>query len=108
MPEHHDSLDDLNKHIPLRDKLIAAHKSVSELFPFVARIAIAIYDSKTTLLKTFVHSSGDDNPLEHYQALLEDGVQRIGCGDADLSVRPCAGVARRARSRTRPARVRPV
>ena len=72
MPEHHDSLDDLNKHIPLRDKLIAAHKSVSELFPFVARIAIAIYDSKTTLLKTFVHSSGDDNPLEHYQALLED------------------------------------
>jgi HD-GYP domain-containing protein (c-di-GMP phosphodiesterase class II) len=72
MPEHHDSLDDLNKHIPLRDKLIAAHESVRELFPFVARIAIAIYDSKTTLLKTFVHSSGDDNPLEHYQALLED------------------------------------
>jgi HD-GYP domain-containing protein (c-di-GMP phosphodiesterase class II) len=72
MPEHHDSLDDLNKHIPLRDKLIAAHESVRELFPFVARIAIAIYDSKTTLLKTFVHSSGDDNPLEHYQARLED------------------------------------
>jgi HD-GYP domain-containing protein (c-di-GMP phosphodiesterase class II) len=72
MPEHHDALDDLNKHIPLRDKITSAHKSISELFPFIARIAIAIYDPKTTVLKTFVHSSGDDNPLEHYQAMLAD------------------------------------
>lgn len=72
MTEHHDVLEELNKHAPLRDRLIAAHKSVSELFPFIVRIAIAIYDPDTKILKTYLHSSGDDNPLDHYQALLDD------------------------------------
>ena len=72
MTEHHDALEELNKHIPLRDKLIAAHESVSEIFPFVVRIAIAIYDPETNLLKTYLHSSGDDNPLANYQTLLDD------------------------------------
>ena len=72
MREHHDSLSELNKYAPLREKLVATHKSVREFFPFIARIAIAIYDTETTVLKTFMHSSGEDNPLEHYQALLED------------------------------------
>ena len=72
MTEHHDVLEALNQQIPLRDKLIAAHSSISEIFPFIVRIAIAIYDPETTMLKTYVHSSGDDNPLEHYQALLND------------------------------------
>ena len=72
MTEHNDVLDQLNKHIPLQEKLIVAHDSLSELFPFIARIAIAIYDSETGLLKTYLHSSGDDHPLEHYQALLDD------------------------------------
>ena len=72
MTEHSDELEALNKHIPLRDKLIATHKSVSEIFPFIVRIAIAIYDPETSVLKTYIHSSGDDNPLDHYQALLDD------------------------------------
>ena len=71
MTEHHDVLEQLNKHIPLRDKLVVAHDSVSELFPFVARIAVAIYDPETSVLKTYLHSSGEDNPLENYQALLD-------------------------------------
>ena len=72
MNEHHDALQDLNKKIPLRDKLVATHHSVSEVFPFIVRIAIAIYDPETSLLKTYLHSSGDDNPLDNYQTLLED------------------------------------
>lgn len=72
MTEHHDVLEQLNKHIPLRDKLVVAHDSVCEQFPFVARIAIAIYDPETSVLKTYLHSSGEDNPLENYQALLDD------------------------------------
>ena len=72
MTEHHDVLKDLNQHIPLRDKLIAAHKSISKIFPFIVRIAVTIYDPETTMLKTYVHSSGDDNPLDHYQARLDD------------------------------------
>jgi HD-GYP domain-containing protein (c-di-GMP phosphodiesterase class II) len=72
MTEHHDVLEQLNKHISLREKLVAAHESVSELFPFIARIAVAIYDPETSVLKTYLHSSGEDNPLENYQALLDD------------------------------------
>lgn len=72
MTKHNDTLGDLNKHIPLREKLIATHKSISEIFPFIVRIAVAIYDPKTKLLKTYLHSSGDDNPLDHYQASIDD------------------------------------
>lgn len=72
MAEHHDTLADLNKQLPLREKIIAAHKSVSEIFPFIVRIAIALYDPETKILKTYLHSSGDDSPLDNYQALLDD------------------------------------
>ena len=72
MSGHVDTLDDLNKHIPLKQKLISAHRVIKNNLPFVARIAIAIYDPETRILKTFIHSSGDDNPLENYQALIDD------------------------------------
>lgn len=72
MNEHSDTLDELNKHIPLHDKLVATHNSVSEIFPFIVRIAVAIYDPKTSVLKTYLHSSGEDHPLENFQALLSD------------------------------------
>ncbi len=72
MFDHIDSLEDLNKHIPLKDKLVSAHQAIQKSLPFIARIAIAIYDSETRILKTFIHSSGDDNPLEHYQASLDE------------------------------------
>ncbi len=72
MTEHRDVLEQLNEQIPLREKLVVAHQSVSELFPFIARIAVAIYDPETSILKTYLHSSGEDNPLENYQALMDD------------------------------------
>lgn len=72
MTKHNDSLGELNKHIPLQEKLIATHKSIKEIFPFIVRIAIALYDPKTKFLKTYLHSSGDDNPLDHYQASIDD------------------------------------
>lgn len=72
MAKHNDTLAELNKHTPLREKLIATHKSISEIFPFIVRIAITIYDPETRLLKTYLHSSGDDAPLEHYQTLIDD------------------------------------
>ena len=71
MSEHHDSLDVLNRHLPLKEKLIVSHTSVMEVFPFIARISVALYDPKTSVLKTFIHSSGEDNPLEHYQAHID-------------------------------------
>jgi len=72
MTDHNDPLSALNKHIPLRNKLIETHKSIAEMFPFIVRIAVAIYDADTSVLKTYVHSSGEDNPLPNYQAQLDD------------------------------------
>lgn len=73
MPTHHDILATLNEQLPVQEKLIFAHQSIQEIFPFIARIAIAIYDPETRILKTFLHSSGeDDNPLQHYQSLLDN------------------------------------
>ena len=71
MTEHHDKLGELDKHIPLKDKLISTHESLSDIFPFIVRIAIALYDPDTKVLKTYLHSSDDDNPLENYQTLLD-------------------------------------
>ena len=72
MIEHIDTLDSLNKHAPIKDKLVSAHMTIKKSLPFIARIAIALYDPKTRVLKTFLHSSEDDNPLENYQALIDD------------------------------------
>lgn len=72
MTEHSDTLEELNKHTKLREKLIATHKSISEIFPFIVRIAITIYDPETSVLKSYLHSSGEDNPLDNFQAYLED------------------------------------
>jgi HD-GYP domain-containing protein (c-di-GMP phosphodiesterase class II) len=72
VPEHLDLLASLNKHIPLKEKLDIAHSSINKLYPFVSRISVTLYDQETTMLKTYLHSSHGDNPLEHYQALIDD------------------------------------
>lgn len=72
MFEHRDTLHELTKESSLQEKLIYMHHSINEIFPFIVRIAIAIYDHKTKVLKTFLHSSGQDNPLDHYQSLLDN------------------------------------
>ena len=72
MFDHQDVLEALNSHTPLKDKLISAHQVLQDRFPFIARIAMTIYDPETKVLKTYMHSSGEDNPLQNYQALLEN------------------------------------
>jgi HD-GYP domain-containing protein (c-di-GMP phosphodiesterase class II) len=69
---HQDQLAFLNQNGPLKDKLVAAHSTLKESFPFIARIAITLYDPETRVLKTYLHSSEKDNPLENYQTLLEN------------------------------------
>jgi len=65
---HSDALQALNADGPLRGRIREIHWAVRSFLPFVARIAVALYDPKTTYLKTFVHSSDGDDPLPHYQA----------------------------------------
>ncbi|MCG7756780.1 MAG: HD domain-containing protein [Nitrosomonas sp.] len=72
MFHHRDLLDDLNKPLPLKDKMISAHRSVQNKFPFISRIAIALYDSDTRVLKTYLNSSEGENSLLHYQTPLDN------------------------------------
>ncbi len=67
-----DTLAFLNGNRPLHDKLAYIHRAVNERYPFIHRIAIALYDEKTDLLKTFIHSSDVAAPLSHYQAHLAE------------------------------------
>ena len=83
---HSDKLEYLNRHGSLREKLVATHAVVRRQLPFVARIAIALYDPATTRLSAYMHS-GDDDPLQHYQTeianapslkkILEQGHPRV-------------------------------
>ncbi|MEA1889753.1 MAG: HD domain-containing protein [Pseudomonadota bacterium] len=82
-----DVLEPLNGPTSIRDKLIHCHKLVQQYCPGIARIAVTLYDPATAVLKTYVHSSGEDDPLSHYQtrldqapslkAILEKGEPRI-------------------------------
>jgi len=72
MSDHSDSLAPLNDNLSLKDKLIAIHADLKKKYHFIARVAVTIYDSETRVLKTFLHSSGNDNPIKQYQALLDD------------------------------------
>ncbi len=51
---------------------MSAHTKAQDKFPFLARIAVALYDSETAILKTYLHSSGEDNPIEHYQTHIDN------------------------------------
>ena len=67
---HDDALSFLDGGGPLKDKLVRAHAALQAQLPFIARIALALYDAQSGTLKTYLHSSGEDAPLEHYEAPL--------------------------------------
>lgn len=68
---HQDLLAGLNTNLPLNARLRVIHNAVKIRFPYVDRIAVALYESKSGLLKTFLGSSGRDYPLNYYEASLE-------------------------------------
>jgi HD-GYP domain-containing protein (c-di-GMP phosphodiesterase class II) len=67
---HEDTLAFLNERGSLRQKLVKAHETLREQLPFVARIALALYDPESETLKTYLHSSEGDSPLEGYEAVF--------------------------------------
>ncbi len=72
MFEHQDVLAALNGKLPLPEKIAYVHGLLKERFDFIDRISVAIHDPKTDLLKTYLHSSDDENPLVLYSAKLAD------------------------------------
>ena len=69
---HQDILATLNENRPLKERLVHCHQAIRAHFPFIARIAVTLCDPKTAVIKTYVHSSGEDDPLSHYQSALDD------------------------------------
>lgn len=69
---HQDTLAQLHESIPLTNKLNFIHKIILEDFPFINRLAIALYDEKTEILKTYAHSTEGDNPVITYEAPLDE------------------------------------
>ena len=54
----------------LNQRLGTVHKQVCEYFPFIVRISVALYDSETDEIKTFLDSPAESSPLRHYQTRL--------------------------------------
>lgn len=75
--DHVDALDFLNRNASLREKLVAAHRAVRQNMPFVARVALTLYDTETRLLKAYLHSGSDHEPMEHYQAVIDNAPSLI-------------------------------
>jgi len=74
MFEHQDIFAALNGKLPLPKKIEFVHGFLKDRFDSIDRIAVTVYEPKTDLLKTFLHSSDGDNPLSLYSAKLADSV----------------------------------
>lgn len=70
--EHVDTLKTLNDDVPIAEKLGCVHAALQQHLPAVERVAVALYDARTDVLKTFSHSTDRINPLQHYQSRLAD------------------------------------
>ena len=68
---HQDTLARLHENLPLSDKLSFIHQIILQDFPFISRLAIALHDEQTDMLKTYAHSTeGNDSPMVTYEAPL--------------------------------------
>ncbi len=70
--DHEDKLGPLHGNAKLADKVRIIHTALGERFPFIRRIAAAVYDAGTDTLKTFLYTGEEDSPLAHYTAQLAD------------------------------------
>jgi HD-GYP domain-containing protein (c-di-GMP phosphodiesterase class II) len=67
---HIDPLHKLGSNVTLVEKLKLLHQFLKAQHPFIDRIAVALYDSSTDLLKTFIWSGEEENSLTHYQSKM--------------------------------------
>ncbi len=69
---HADLLNELNKKASVTEKINSIHQAVRQSCDFIHRIGIALYDSKTEIIRTFAHATDIGNPLPHYEAKLAE------------------------------------
>lgn len=64
--------DQLNQATQFSQRLRILHQSIAQQYPEICRVAVAIYDPHSDLLKTYAYSSEIDSPLTNYEAKLRD------------------------------------
>jgi HD-GYP domain-containing protein (c-di-GMP phosphodiesterase class II) len=69
--QYQDVLEPQNNQTSLKEKLVHCHKVLQDHCPHISRIAVTLYDPATAALQTYVHSSGEDDPLSNYQTTLD-------------------------------------
>ncbi|NMM28800.1 MAG: HD domain-containing protein [Glaciimonas sp.] len=63
---------ELDKSLPLGQKLILIHKMLKNHCNLIHRVAVALYDAKTDHVSTFLYSSEKDDPIVNYSAKLSE------------------------------------
>ena len=74
---HEDKLNGIHRNVVLTQKIDSIYASLKESFPFVSRISAALYDPKTDMLKTFVHSGQEAHPLSNYESKLSEAASLL-------------------------------
>jgi HD-GYP domain-containing protein (c-di-GMP phosphodiesterase class II) len=69
---HQDRLGLLDGNQPLQEQLRVIHAAIHASFPFVTRVAVAIYDEHTGHLSTYLSAGTHAETLERYNAPLDD------------------------------------
>lgn len=65
-------IDALSNTVSIQGQLRDIHENLKAELPSITRVAVAIYDAQTDVLKTFVHSTDGEAPFSHYEAKLEE------------------------------------
>jgi HD-GYP domain-containing protein (c-di-GMP phosphodiesterase class II) len=68
---------ELDKNLPLSEKLIAIHSSLRRRHACVNRISIVVYDAATDLLSTYIASSNHPDLLKTYQYKLAEATSLV-------------------------------
>lgn len=63
---------ELDQSIPLGQKLQLVHEVIKRCSTAINRIAVALYDARTDMLSTFIHSTAGQSPLLNYSARLSE------------------------------------
>lgn len=89
----------------LAERLICLHDEIKGdgTMAGLSRIAVALYDSSTDNLKTFIHSSDGDSPMDHSVAKLSDlpALQQLAWTGARRTINDLAKAAESGQEHTR-------
>lgn len=72
MSDHRSPFTGFSDTQSLSENLRTIHRLLKQKYSFIDRVAIALYDQPSDLLKTFIYSSDIETPLSQYQAKLSD------------------------------------